>query len=176
MDGLIIDVRDNGGGNTADHLLTILTQPDHAFCQARNHGIGYPDDRSIYSPWKKPIVVLCNQNSFSNAEIFAHAIKTIGRGKLIGVPTAGGVISTWATKILSKHRFRLPMRGWYLSNTGKDMELNGAEPDIILWPEAGDMSSNKDPQLDKAIEVLKKDIDRWKSKHSSIKPIRANTK
>jgi tricorn protease len=73
-DGLIIDVRENGGGSTTDHLLTILTQPVHAITVPRGGGPGYPQDRKVYASWNKPIVVLCNQNSFSNAEIFSHAI------------------------------------------------------------------------------------------------------
>ena len=36
-------------------------------------------------PYRRPIAVLCNQNSFSNAEIFAHAVETLGRGQLVGV-------------------------------------------------------------------------------------------
>ena len=99
-DGLIIDVRENGGGSTTDHLLTVLTQPVHAITVPRGGGPGYPHDRRVYATWSKPIVVLCNQNSFSNAEIFAHAIQTLHRGKLVGVPTAGGVISTGSTSIL----------------------------------------------------------------------------
>ena len=122
------------------------------------------------------LIVLCNQNSYSNAEIFTHAIINIGRGKVVGVPTAGGVISTWSSKILGRHRFRLPMRGWFVSHSGQDMELNGAKPNFVIWPEAGDMSSNKDPQLRKAIDVLMKDIKDWKEKRSAIKPLRANTK
>ena len=93
-DGLVIDVRENGGGSTADHLLTALMQPRHAITVPRGGTPGYPQDRIIYAVWQKPIVVLCNQNSFSNAEIFSHAIKTLKRGKLVGVPSAGGVIST----------------------------------------------------------------------------------
>ena len=86
--GLVIDVRENGGGSTADHLLTALTQPRHAIAVPRGGGPGYPQDRTVYATWDKPVVVLCNQNSFSNAEIFSHAVKTLGRGKLVGVPTA----------------------------------------------------------------------------------------
>jgi tricorn protease len=94
-DGLIIDVRENGGGSTTDHLLTALTQPRHAIAIPRGSSTpGYPQDRMIYATWQKPIVVLCNQNSYSNAEVFSHAIKTLKRGQLVGVPTAGGVIST----------------------------------------------------------------------------------
>jgi tricorn protease len=110
------------------------------------------------------VVVLCNQNSFSNAEIFSHAIKTLGRGKLVGVPTAGGVISTGAVNIMGLGTLRLPSRGWYLISTGEDMELNGAVPDHIVWPEPGQMPSGQDVQLDKAIEVLLADVETWRQR------------
>jgi tricorn protease len=114
-DGLIIDVRDNGGGSTTDHLLTCLTQPVHAITVPRGGGPGYPQDRKHFATWNKPIVVLCNQNSFSNAEIFSHAIKTLKRGRLAGVPTAGGVISTGATSIMDLGTLRLP--SWAMAET-----------------------------------------------------------
>ena len=159
-DGLIIDVRDNGGGFTTDHLLTALTQPRHAYTIPRNGSLGYPQDRFVYATWQKPIVVLCNQNSFSNAEIFSHAIKTLKRGKLVGVPTAGGVISTGSANILKQGTLRMPFRGWFLSTTGEDMELNGAspEPENIVWPRPGELSAGIDKQIEKAIEVLADEV------------------
>ncbi|OHB75023.1 MAG: hypothetical protein A2Z25_03890 [Planctomycetes bacterium RBG_16_55_9] len=162
--GLIIDVRNNGGGFTTDHLLTMLCQPSHAITVPRGGGPGYPEDRRVYATWSKPIIVLCNQNSFSNAEIFSHAIKTLKRGKLVGVPTAGGVISTGGTQIMDVGFLRLPFRGWYVLGTGEDMELNGAIPDYVVWNEPGDVPMGKDAQLDKAIEVLSKDVEAWESR------------
>ena len=153
-DGLVIDVRENGGGSTADHLLTALTQPVHAVTVPRGGGPGYPSDRRVYATWTRPIVVLCNQNSFSNAEIFSHAIKTLKRGQLVGVPTAGGVISTGGTPIMDAGFLRLPFRGWFLSGDGRDMELNGAVPRHIVWPEPGQVPQGKDVQLEKAVAVL----------------------
>jgi len=163
-DGLVIDVRNNGGGFTTDHLLTVLTQPEHAITIGRGGGPGYPQNRSVYATWKKPIVVLCNQNSFSNAEIFSHAIKTLKRGQLVGVPTAGGVISTGGQQIMDMGYIRTPGRGWFVITTGEDMELNGAVPDHILWPEPGDIPKGKDVQLEKAIEVLLQDVKKWKER------------
>ncbi len=163
-EGLVIDVRENGGGSTADHLLTALTQPVHAITVPRGGGTGYPNDRKVYATWNKPIVVLCNQNSFSNAEIFSHAIKTLKRGQLVGVPTAGGVISTGATTIMDAGLLRLPFRGWYLAGDGQDMELNGAVPQHILWPKPGELPSGKDVQLAKAVEVLQGDVKKWKER------------
>jgi tricorn protease len=157
-DGLIIDVRNNGGGSTTDHLLTALTQPVHAIAVPRGGGPGYPQDRKVYATWNKPIVVLCNQNSFSNAEIFSHAIKTLARGKLVGVPTAGGVISTGGTAIMDVGFLRMPSRGWHTINDGEDMELHGAVPDHIIWPQPGEMAAGKDFQLNKAVEVLTQEV------------------
>ena len=160
-DGLIIDVRENGGGSTTDHLLTALTQPVHAITVPRGGQPGYPQDRKVYATWNKPIVVLCNQNSFSDAEIFAHAIKTLHRGPVVGVPTAGGVLGTSSVPIMDVGRLRVPYRGWFLLDNGEDMELNGAVPDYVVWPRPGDMAQGKDEQLAKAIEVLKAEVEKW---------------
>ncbi|MDJ0974550.1 MAG: S41 family peptidase [Planctomycetota bacterium] len=163
-DGLVIDVRENGGGFTTDHLLTCLTQPQHAITVPRGGGKGYPQGRMVYARWNKPIVVLCNQNSFSNAEIFSHAIKQLKRGQLVGVPTAGGVISTGGTTIMGVGTLRLPFRGWYLAEDGQDMERNGCVPHHVLWPHPGELPAGIDRQLDKAVEVLLADVDAWKAR------------
>ena len=159
-DGLIIDVRENGGGSTTDHMLTTLTQPIHAITVPRNGGEGYPQDRKIYATWNKPIVVLCNQNSFSNAEIFSHAVKQLKRGRVVGVTTAGGVISTGASGVMDVGTLRQPFRGWYLLN-GEDMELNGAVPHFEIWPLPGELPAGKDRQLNKAVQVLKKEVKKF---------------
>ncbi len=157
-DGIVIDVRDNGGGSTTDRLLTALTQPRHAITVPRGGGRGYPQDRSVYATWHKPIIVLCNQDSYSNAEIFSHAIKTLGRGKVVGVRTAGGVVSTGAATVNDVGRIRVPFRGWFVLGTGDDMEMNGCEPDVVVWPLPGELPSGKDRQLQTAVETLLEDI------------------
>lgn len=161
-DALVIDVRDNGGGFTTDHLLTALCQPNHAFTIPRNGGVGYPQDRTVYATWNKPIIVLCNQNSFSNAEIFAHAIRNLKRGKIVGVATAGGVISTGSIPILDAGTMRLPFRGWFSTFDGKDMELNGAQPHITIWNQPGELSRGKDVQLEKAVQTLLEESRQYK--------------
>ena len=154
--GIVIDVRDNGGGFTTDHLLTALCQPRHAFTIPRNGAEGYPHDRIVYATWNKPIIVLCNQNSFSNAEIFAHAIRNLGRGKIVGVTTAGGVISTGQASIMGA-TMRMPFRGWFDAFSGQDMELNGAKPHYKIWNQPGQLTAGKDIQLEKAVSVLLKE-------------------
>lgn len=163
-DGLVIDVRENPGGSITDHLLTALTQPHHAITVPRGGGPGYPLDRKVYISWHKPIVVLCNQNSGSNAEIFSHAIKTLKRGQIVGVPTAGAVVSTGATGVLDVGVLRMPTRGWFTLGDGEDMEKNGARPHYILWPDLVQMPQGRDTQLAKALEVLQADVAAWKAR------------
>ncbi len=156
--GLVIDVRDNGGGSTTDLLLTALTQPKHAITVPRGGTQGYPQDRIVFASWSKPIIVLCNQNSYSNAEIFSHAIKTLKRGKVVGVTTAGGVVSTGAARINDVGGLRVPFRGWFLLDSGEDMEMNGCQPDVVLWPQPGELPQGIDHQLEKAVELLLQDV------------------
>ncbi len=154
-DGLIIDVRFNGGGSTTDHVLTALTQPRHAITVTRSSGTGYPQDRKVYASWQKPIVLMCNEHSFSNAEILAHAIRTLGRGPVVGMRTAGGVISTGSATLVDGSTVRMPTRGWYVLGDGRDMELNGAMPDEALWNDP----LGADRQLEAAVSRLQAEVD-----------------
>lgn len=163
-DGLVIDVRDNGGGSTADILLASLTAPRHAVTVPRGADPAtvpfdaYPRDRRLIYAYQRPISVLINENSFSNAEIFAHAIKTIGRGRLFGVPTFGGVISTGSATLIDGSRVRTPGRGWYLPD-GTDMEITGAIPDVQVVQRPEDEAAGRDPQLEAAVSDLMSRID-----------------
>ncbi len=73
-------------------------------------------------------------------------------------------ISTGATSIMDVGTLRLPFRGWYGVETGLDMELNGAVPDHVLWPVPGDLAKGKDTQLEKAVEVLKADVEKFNAR------------
>ncbi|MBN1968757.1 MAG: PD40 domain-containing protein [Candidatus Delongbacteria bacterium] len=157
-DALIIDVRLNGGGHTADYLLGMLNWQKHALTVPRGGEKGYPEDRLPQFFYDKPIVLLCDQWSFSNAEIFSHAIKVLKRGKIVGMPTAGGVISTSSRKLLDGSSFRVPFRGWYTADTGLNEENNGCVPDYIIENNPGELDQGYDGQLEKAIEVLLKDL------------------
>ncbi len=155
-DGLIIDVRNNGGGWTADRLLaSIMVQP-HAYTIPRgapSEKGHYPQDRLFIQRYTLPINMMCNEKSFSNAEITAHAFKTLERGTLVGQETWGGVISTGAFTLIDGSSVRLPFRGWYVEG-GTDMENHGAVPDIIVTQTPEAESRNYDEQLRAAVDDL----------------------
>ena len=159
-DGLIIDVRGNGGGNTADKVLAILVGADHALVHSRDFAgnqFGYPLTRWERPLWNKPIVVMCNEDSASNAEILTHAVKSLKRGRVVGMPTGGNVISTWGRSLLDFGTLRDPHRGWHLPD-GTDMEWHGAVPDVIVKNTPDDLVRGRDAQLDAAIKALSEDV------------------
>jgi len=156
-EGLIIDVRNNGGGSTADLVLSSIMVRPHAYTVPRGadpaYTEGYPQDRLFIQRYIKPVNMMCNERSFSNAEIISHAFKTLRRGTLVGQQTYGGVISTGGTTLLDGTSVRLPFRGWYLPD-GTDMENNGAMPDIVVPQTPEDESRGHDAQLKAAVDDL----------------------
>ncbi len=99
-------------------------------------------------------MILCNQHTFSNAEIFCHAVKHQQRAPLVGSTTAGGVISAVEVEIPDAGELQVPFRGWFQAGTGKNLESNGATPDHAADLTPADEDAGRDPQLDKALQVL----------------------
>ncbi|MEI6654344.1 MAG: S41 family peptidase [Verrucomicrobiota bacterium] len=157
-DGLILDLRDNGGGNAADQVLAMFCQPSHAFTIPRDGPAGYPAERRGHPVWDHPLVVLCNENTCSNAEIFCRAIQQTGRAPLIGSPTAGCVITAVDEPIPDLGKLQIPFRGWFDATTGTDLEMLGAVP---LFPVAfgpADEAAGRDPQLARALEIMRETL------------------
>ena len=133
---------------------------DHALVHTRGFPRtehGYPLDRWERPLWSKPVVVMCDAASASNAEILTHAVKTLRRGRVVGMPTGGNVISTWRRGLLDFGALRDPHRGWYLPD-GTDMEWNGAVPDVVVKNTPEDSARGMDAQLDVAIRILAEDV------------------
>ncbi|MFZ2900321.1 MAG: S41 family peptidase [Saprospiraceae bacterium] len=165
-EGIVIDVRYNGGGWTTDMLMAVLNVRQHSYTIPRgasddlskDHGQFkdyYPyGERLPLAAWTKPTVALCNESSYSNAEIFSHAYKALGLGKLVGTPTFGAVISTGAQGLIDGSYVRMPFRGWYVKATGENMENGPAVPDFVLENGPDSKAKGEDEQLKKAVEVL----------------------
>lgn len=155
-EALILDLRDNGGGREADRMLEMFCQPEHAFTIPRDGPRGYPIDRQSSPSWNQPMVVLCNQDTFSNAEIFCHAVKHLKRAPLVGIATAGGVISADTTTIPDVGELQVPFRGWFHAGTGENLDSRGAQPDHTVEQTPADEVAGRDPQLIKALDLLKR--------------------
>lgn len=153
-DGLVLDVRFNGGGRIADDVLAILQNRVSGYRTIRG------DPKRTTSPllaFAKPTVVLINEASFSNAEVFPWGFKALKLGKVVGVPTYGAVIGTGATDLIDGSTLRCPEIGAYTYD-GADMELNGCPPDIYVENTLADELVHHDAQLERAAAELVKQI------------------
>jgi tricorn protease len=148
-EGLIIDIRYNGGGSIHDELLNILRRTSYAYSVERG---GQKSYSSLFK-WDKPTVLLINEFCYSDAEIFPAGFKELGLGTVIGVPTFGAVIGTVDIQLHDGTYFRVPTTGWYLL-TGENLENKPVEPDIYVENPPEQDGSSEDRQLVRAIELL----------------------
>ncbi len=153
-DGMVIDVRFNGGGSIADELFAILQSRVFSYRTLRG------DPTRLTAPlqaWVKPTTLLINELSFSNAEVFPWGYRELGLGKVVGVQTFGAVIGTSGTTLIDGSALRMPAAGSYTLK-GVNMENNGCPPDIHVEQTLEDIHVGRDRQLERAIQELVKDL------------------
>lgn len=153
-DGLILDLRYNNGGNVHHEVLEYLTRKPHFTWKFRDK---QENTHPNHTPGNKPIVVLINERSLSDAEVTSNGIQSLGIGKLIGTETYRWIIFTSGSMLVDGSFCRLP--GWGCYNMkGEDMEFAGVKPDIYIRNTFKDRMEGNDPQLDKAIEEIMKEL------------------
>jgi tricorn protease len=103
------------------------------------------------------MVVMQNERSASDAEMFPAGFKALGLGKVIGVTTMGAVIGTGAATLLDGSTIRTPGSGVW-TTTGDNMENFGVPPDVYVDNTPEDFLKSRDAQLEKAVEVLKGEL------------------
>ncbi|HEY2017104.1 MAG TPA: S41 family peptidase [Bryobacteraceae bacterium] len=151
---LIIDERFNGGGGIDQELLEILNQRK-AYQSTRNR-----DSLEVKRPGQAffgPMVVLQNERSASDAEMFPDGFRRLGLGKIVGVPTMGAVIGTGSFTLLDGSALRTPGAGVFTS-AGENLENFGVQPDIYQDNGPADFLTHHDRQVEKAIEVLRSEL------------------
>jgi len=151
-EGLVLDVRYNNGGSVHDEVLTFLSR------RAYNYSLGRGDTRPTYESqrrWDGPIVLLINERSYSDGEIFPAGFKVLGLGQVVVMPTFGAVIGTHNVPLIDGTMFRIPSTGWY-NLDGSNMENGPAHPDLFVPDVPEENLAGRDSQLEAAVaECLK---------------------
>ena len=152
-DGLIVDVRYNGGGRVSQLLLEKLCRQRLGASFSRWFGaFPFPDE----SP-AGPMVALTNEFAASDGDIFSHTFKMRKAGPLIGRRTWGGVIGIWARhRLADGGTTTQPEFSNWFADVGWNVENYGTDPDIDVDIAPHEFRQGKDPQLDRGIAELLK--------------------
>jgi carboxyl-terminal processing protease len=156
--GLILDLRNNGGG-WLDTAITVVSEfiksPNVVMYEQFGDGT-----RTTYKAKSGglatdiPLVVLVNEGTASASEITAGAIQDWGRGKLVGAKTYGkGSVQHISELKDDGGAVRITVARWL---TPKERQIHklGLTPDVVVPISDDDVKNDRDPQLDKAVEIL----------------------
>ena len=152
-EAIILDVRYNGGGGIDPQLIDMLERRQYQIVKER-HSV--PLERPLDGFYGK-VVVLCNEYSFSDAEVFPSGFKVRKLGTLIGKQTLGFVIAVSPYRLIDGGTIRKTFIGLWEVN-GTQLESRGAIPDISVENTPEDELAGRDPQLQKAIAYLLDEI------------------
>ncbi len=158
---LIFDLRNNTGGlvETAIQITSEFIRDGTVMIEESGDG-----KKQIYTSRGNgmaldiPLVVLVNNGSASASEITAGAIQDYQRGLLVGETTYGkGLVQNWIPLQGENGAIRVSIARWLTPN-GHQINKNGLTPDIIVGMTEDDYKAGRDPQRDKAVEILLEQI------------------
>ncbi|MEK6286654.1 MAG: S41 family peptidase [Acidobacteriota bacterium] len=154
-EGLVVDVRANGGGNVSQMLIERLRRKVLALNYGRT-----ADEASTYpgGVFLGPMAAILNENSASDGDIFPAMFREAGLGPLIGKRSWGGVIGIGNRGTLIDGGSIFVPESAFASAKGEwVIEGYGVDPDIVVENDPKSVIEGKDPQLERAVaEVMKK--------------------
>jgi tricorn protease len=154
-DGLIIDVRGNGGGWTEYFMIDKLERSQVAYDVLRGmEPYRYPNSSS-----HAHFVVISNEDNGSDGEAFVEHFKDQKLGTVVGVPSWGGLVGILNSQTTIDNGNVEQSNNAFFGRAGKwIVENHGADPDILQDNDPASVMGGKDLQLEKAVETALKKI------------------
>lgn len=154
-EAIIVDERFNGGGQAADYYIDILKRPVASYWAMR-YGA---DLKNPSASIQGPKVMLIDETAGSGGDYLPWMWRKFGMGKLIGKRTWGGLVGILGFPVLmdgggvTAPNFAIwtPEEGWIVENVG-------VPPDIEVEQMPADVINGRDPQLEKAIQVVMEEL------------------
>jgi len=155
--GLVLDLRNNGGGYLDTAIQVVSQFVDDGVVMIEEYGDGR---RQVFEALpnglatKIPLVVLVNEGTASASEITAGAIQDKGRAPLVGTKTYGkGSVQNWIALKDDQGAVRVTIAHW-LTPKERLIHKVGLTPDYVVELTEEDIKAGRDPQLDKAVDLL----------------------
>jgi tricorn protease len=149
-EGLVLDVRSNGGGHTSQLVVEKLARRVIGWDAPRHRQPStYPTDAP-----RGPVIALADEMSGSDGDIVTAAIKRLGIGPVVGVRTWGGVIGIDSRYgLVDGTGVTQPRYASWFDDTGWDVENHGVDPDVEVVVRPQDWVAGADPQLERAVDM-----------------------
>ncbi|GAA5138712.1 S41 family peptidase [Pseudonocardia adelaidensis] len=149
-DGLILDVRGNGGGHTSQLVIEKLARKVIGWDAPRHRqATTYPEDAP-----RGPVVALADELAGSDGDIVTAAIKRLGIGPVVGVRTWGGVIGIDSRySLVDGTGVTQPRYATWFDDSGWAVENHGVDPDVEVVVRPQDWVAGRDPQLERAVDL-----------------------
>lgn len=153
-EGLVVDVRNNGGGFISQTLLERLGRKPLAVDYGRTSSAPEPYPQVVFNG---PMACLMNENSGSDGDIFPYMFREKGLGPLIGTRTWGGVVGiSGHGPMIDGGQIFVPEAGSVSLKGEWIIEGHGVDPDIVVVNDVQSVLDGRDPQLERGVaEVMK---------------------
>jgi tricorn protease len=162
-DGLIIDVRYNGGGFIPEMFIEKLLKPYY------NSWITRSPNRDFHTPSRMwvpgPKVCITNGYAGSGGDAFPYYFRQFDLGPLVGTRTWGGLVGIQGMQPFVDGRSGVTAPSFaMIDRQGRfSVERVGVAPDIEVDATPEDTARGRDPQLNKAIEIVLEELEDWES-------------
>ncbi len=157
--GVVIDLRQNSGGETLSLGISVGEFFDHAvdcgtFVTRRGSRSGKSSWQLGSAHYAGRVAILIDGATASAAEIFAATLQDNGRATLLGRKSAGAVLASWFTVLPDGGELQLS-REDYFAPKGRRIEGSGLEPDVPVARTLADLRAGRDADLEAALSVLR---------------------
>jgi tricorn protease len=147
----IVDERFNGGGLLADHVIDYLRQPVRNYASTREGA----DQQFPTSAIPGPKVMLINEQAGSGGDYLPYTFRQAGLGPLVGKRTWGGLVGiSGYPQLIDGGEVTAPRWGIWFPNGRWDVENRGVAPDVEVEFDPKAVRAGRDPQLEKAVEIV----------------------
>ena len=156
MSGLIVDLRNNPGGNlsTVCEMTDLILPKGITVYTEDKNGKKQMEMSDEEHQLDLPLVVLVNGNSASASEIFAGAVQDYGAGKIVGTTTYGKGIVQQIYSLSDGTALKITTSEYFTPN-GRNIHGKGIVPDVVVEYEYDEANPEADNQLQAAIDILK---------------------
>ena len=156
--GLIFDLRGNPGGllREAIRVASVFLEDERVLIERFSDGTEeiYNTEGSALVPSDMPMIVLVNGGSASASEIVAGALQDVERARLLGETTFGKGSVQLPHTLSDESLLRVTIALWY-TPSDRSIDDTGLEPDIFVERTIEQRENEEDPQLDRALELLR---------------------